>query len=53
RKIGHINFLGWDPLDVAVLRERGERAAHWLSHGEWTDGWDPHAAGDDAAKGVR
>ena len=42
RKIGHINFLGWDPLDVAVLRERGERAAHWLSHGEWTDGWDPH-----------
>jgi 5-(carboxyamino)imidazole ribonucleotide synthase len=42
RKIGHINFLGWDPLDVAVLRERGERAAHWLSHGQWTDGWDPH-----------
>jgi 5-(carboxyamino)imidazole ribonucleotide synthase len=42
RKIGHINFLGWDRLDVAVLRERGERAAHWLSHGQWTDGWDPH-----------
>jgi len=42
RKIGHINFLGWDSSDVAVLRERGERAAHWLSHGEWTDGWDPH-----------
>jgi 5-(carboxyamino)imidazole ribonucleotide synthase len=42
RKIGHLNFLGWAPTDVAVLRERGERAAHWLSHGEWTDGWDPH-----------
>ncbi len=42
RKVGHINFLGGDPSDVAVLRERGERAAHWLSHGEWTDGWDPH-----------
>ncbi|MCV7328908.1 5-(carboxyamino)imidazole ribonucleotide synthase [Mycobacterium cookii] len=39
RKIGHINFLG---ADLASLRERGERAAHWLSHGEWTDGWDPH-----------
>jgi 5-(carboxyamino)imidazole ribonucleotide synthase len=51
RKIGHINFLGWDPLDVAVLRERGERAAHWLSHGQWTDGWDPHdSAGDDAER---
>ncbi|WIM87799.1 5-(carboxyamino)imidazole ribonucleotide synthase [Candidatus Mycobacterium wuenschmannii] len=40
RKIGHINFLG---QDVAALRERGDLAAHWLSHGEWTDGWDPHA----------
>ncbi len=39
RKIGHINFLG---DEVASLRERGERAAHWLSHGEWSDGWDPH-----------
>jgi len=39
RKIGHVNFLG---ADAASLREQGERAAHWLSHGEWTDGWDPH-----------
>ena len=39
RKIGHVNFLG---TDAASLREQGERAAHWLSHGEWTDGWDPH-----------
>jgi 5-(carboxyamino)imidazole ribonucleotide synthase len=48
RKIGHINFLGHSAAEVANLRERAERAAHWLSDGEWTDGWDPHAAGDDA-----
>jgi 5-(carboxyamino)imidazole ribonucleotide synthase len=42
RKIGHINFLGTDVADVANLRERAQRAAHWLSHGQWTDGWDPH-----------
>jgi 5-(carboxyamino)imidazole ribonucleotide synthase len=41
RKIGHVNITGDDP---AVLRERAERAAHWLSHAEWTDGWDPHGA---------
>ena len=39
RKIGHINVLGSDP---AVVRERAQRAAHWLSHAEWTDGWDGH-----------
>jgi 5-(carboxyamino)imidazole ribonucleotide synthase len=46
RKIGHINFLGseaGDATELANLRERAERAAHWLSEGEWTDGWDPHA----------
>jgi 5-(carboxyamino)imidazole ribonucleotide synthase len=43
RKIGHINFLGSDPAELANLRERAERAAHWLSEGEWTDGWDPHS----------
>jgi 5-(carboxyamino)imidazole ribonucleotide synthase len=42
RKIGHINFLGADAAELANLRERAERAAHWLSHGQWTDGWDPH-----------
>lgn len=41
RKIGHVNITG---DDVEVLRERAERAARWLSHAEWTDGWDPHAA---------
>lgn len=39
RKIGHVNVLG---DDVAVVREQAERAAHWMSHAVWTDGWDPH-----------
>ncbi len=48
RKIGHVNILGardGSPDDeeyVANVRERAERAAHWLSHAEWTDGWDGH-----------
>ena len=48
RKIGHVNVLGGaggspdDAAYVAEVRERAVRAAHWLSHGEWTDGWDPH-----------
>jgi 5-(carboxyamino)imidazole ribonucleotide synthase len=32
RKIGHVNVLG---DDVDSVRERAERAAHWLSHAEW------------------
>lgn len=49
RKIGHVNITGDDPV---ALRERAQRAAHWLSHAEWTDGWDPHAAerGEGALK---
>jgi 5-(carboxyamino)imidazole ribonucleotide synthase len=48
RKIGHVNILGGpegspDHAEyVASLRERAQRAAHWLSHAEWTDGWDVH-----------
>jgi 5-(carboxyamino)imidazole ribonucleotide synthase len=42
RKVGHINFVGSDMADVSALRARAELAAHWLSHGQWTDGWDPH-----------
>jgi 5-(carboxyamino)imidazole ribonucleotide synthase len=42
RKIGHVNFLGTDEADLKNLRERAELAAHWLSQGQWTDGWDPH-----------
>lgn len=48
RKIGHVNVVGavTGDLDdagyVAEVRERAVRAAHWLSHGEWTDGWDSH-----------
>ncbi|UGT71961.1 5-(carboxyamino)imidazole ribonucleotide synthase [Nocardia gipuzkoensis] len=39
RKIGHVNILG---DDAAEVREKAERAAHWMSHAVWTDGWDPH-----------
>ncbi|MFC9997970.1 5-(carboxyamino)imidazole ribonucleotide synthase [Nocardia sp. NPDC127526] len=39
RKIGHLNILG---DDLAETREKAERAAHWMSHAIWTDGWDPH-----------
>ncbi|ORB69778.1 5-(carboxyamino)imidazole ribonucleotide synthase [Mycobacterium scrofulaceum] len=42
RKVGHVNFLGADLAGLAGLRERAALAAHWLSHGRWTDGWDPH-----------
>jgi 5-(carboxyamino)imidazole ribonucleotide synthase len=50
RKIGHVNILGAvdgsleDAQYVEGVRERAERAAHWLSHGQWLDGWDPHAS---------
>ena len=43
RKVGHVNIVGRDGSDVNRVRERAERAAHWLSHAEWTDGWDGHA----------
>ena len=49
RKIGHVNIVGGatghpgDAAYVAEIRERAERAAHWMSHAVWTDGWDPHA----------
>jgi 5-(carboxyamino)imidazole ribonucleotide synthase len=48
RKIGHVNLLGSadgsaaDEAYVADVRERATRAAYYLSHGEWTDGWDEH-----------
>ncbi|MGD1112274.1 MAG: 5-(carboxyamino)imidazole ribonucleotide synthase, partial [Mycobacterium sp.] len=44
RKIGPLNFLGTDidQENLTKLRERAELAAHWLSHGQWADGWDPH-----------
>jgi 5-(carboxyamino)imidazole ribonucleotide synthase len=48
RKIGHVNVLGAaggsleDESYVAEVRERATRAAHWLSHAEWTDGWSGH-----------
>ncbi|QUR69608.1 5-(carboxyamino)imidazole ribonucleotide synthase [Mycobacterium spongiae] len=39
RKVGHVNFCG---SDLGALRERAELAAHWLSHGQWKDGWEAH-----------
>jgi 5-(carboxyamino)imidazole ribonucleotide synthase len=48
RKIGHVNILGAaggsldDNAYVADVRERAARAAHWLSHAEWSDGWSGH-----------
>jgi 5-(carboxyamino)imidazole ribonucleotide synthase len=48
RKIGHVNVLGaangslHDAAYVAAVRERAVRAAHYLSHAEWTDGWNEH-----------
>jgi 5-(carboxyamino)imidazole ribonucleotide synthase len=39
RKIGHVTMLGNAMADV---RERAKLAAHWLSHGEWLDGYDIH-----------
>jgi len=48
RKVGHVNILGapggslGDDAYVADVRERANRAAHWLSHAEWTDGWSEH-----------
>lgn len=43
RKLGHVNIVGAAGDDPTVVRERAQRAAHWLSHAEWTDGWDEHA----------
>jgi 5-(carboxyamino)imidazole ribonucleotide synthase len=45
RKIGHVNVLG---DDVESVRERAERAAHWLSHGVWLA--DAHAERSDEEK---
>jgi 5-(carboxyamino)imidazole ribonucleotide synthase len=39
RKIGHVTVLGDDMDEV---RSRAKLAAHWLSDGEWLDGYDIH-----------
>jgi 5-(carboxyamino)imidazole ribonucleotide synthase len=49
RKLGHVNVVGGPDEDVEVVRERAVRAAHWLSHAEWTDGWDGHGGEADRA----
>ncbi|MGW0039644.1 5-(carboxyamino)imidazole ribonucleotide synthase [Gordonia sp. NPDC003376] len=42
RKIGHVNIVGAGGEDLASVRERAERAAHWMSTAVWTDGWEGH-----------
>ena len=42
RKVGHLNIVGRPGQSLDDVRDRAERAAHWMSHGVWTDGWDPH-----------
>lgn len=46
RKLGHVNLVGQraDVEGVAALRERANRAAHWLSHAVWIDDWNEHEA---------
>jgi len=39
RKIGHVTVLGERTDQV---RRRAGLAAHWLSHGQWRDGYDIH-----------
>jgi 5-(carboxyamino)imidazole ribonucleotide synthase len=46
RKLGHVNLVGKPGEDVEAVRERANRAAHWLSHAQWTDNWNEH--GTDA-----
>ncbi|MEO3761506.1 5-(carboxyamino)imidazole ribonucleotide synthase [Mycobacterium sp. B14F4] len=41
RKLGHVNVSGPDGA-LAEVRERARRAARWLAHAEWDDGWDAH-----------
>lgn len=43
RKLGHVNVVGRPGETVAAVRERATRGAHWMSHAQWTDGWDGHA----------
>ncbi|TWP48324.1 5-(carboxyamino)imidazole ribonucleotide synthase [Lentzea tibetensis] len=39
RKIGHVTFLG---AEMEAVRSRAKLSAHWLSTGEWLDGYDIH-----------
>ncbi|HUQ59057.1 5-(carboxyamino)imidazole ribonucleotide synthase [Lentzea sp.] len=43
RKVGHVTFLG---NDMASVRERARLAAHWLSTGVWSDGYDIHGSSE-------
>lgn len=50
RKLGHVNMLGADPSELPNLRNHAEQAAHWLSHAQWLDGWDPHTPVENAKR---
>ncbi|WP_277601732.1 5-(carboxyamino)imidazole ribonucleotide synthase [Rhodococcus sp. X156] len=39
RKVGHVTVLG---DDLEQVQREAELAARWMSHAEWTDGWDVH-----------
>ncbi|GGU65024.1 5-(carboxyamino)imidazole ribonucleotide synthase [Lentzea flava] len=43
RKVGHVTFLG---NDMTSVRERARLAAHWLSTGVWSDGYDIHGSAE-------
>ncbi len=43
RKLGHVNLLARPGDTPDAVRERAHRAAHWLSHAQWTDGYDEHS----------
>ena len=40
RKVGHVNVLG---TDLDEVRRTATLAAHWLSTGQWGDGWSVHS----------
>jgi 5-(carboxyamino)imidazole ribonucleotide synthase len=42
RKLGHVNFLGDSVADMRALAERARLAARWLSHAQWSDGYEIH-----------
>ena len=47
RKVGHVTALG---SDLPEVRGRAVLTAQWLSTGEWSDGWSPHAVDARASR---
>lgn len=44
RKLGHINFLGYDASEAGAekLLKKAQLAATWMATAVWEDGWDEH-----------